>query len=171
MIRTSNGAILTAAFAIALGIRANAQAQIAQPAPRMAQGWVMSVHAGNGQGVFRIKTGARNNNLAGGATQQFIVGPATSFDAVGSRGRVPASFASLRPGQRVMVQAQGPQAIGVRILPRNQYAGVLRQANYGHSLRAPRGLTATSRIGQPFVLNMSHNVAATHAPHGSSHMR
>jgi hypothetical protein len=172
---SSKGAIFTAAFVLATGIWTIASGQVAQPGPRMAQGWVVSVQPRNGQGVFRITNGAGNNHLAAGvnrargaAMQQFMVGPATHFDAVGGRGRVPASFASLRPGQRVMVQAQGQQAIGVRIFPANHRASVMRQANYGRSHLPSAG---RARTGKPFMLNVGHNVSATHAAHGSGHRR
>jgi hypothetical protein len=197
------GAIFTAAFVLTSGMWTIARAQVVQPGLRMAQGWVVGVRPGNGLGMFRIRTGAGNNNLVagvnragGGVMQQFIVGPATHFDAVGGAGRVPASFAALRPGQRVMVQAQGQQAIGVRILasnqgvrafPSNPSVGAMRRGHYGHLHRAPSTSTgnlsplgattmsSTARsIGQPVAVNMNRNirnVSATHAVHGSSHRR
>ena len=175
---SSKGAVFTAAIVLAAGICAIASGQVAQPGPRMTQGWVVSVQPRNGQGMFQIRTGAGNNNRAalvnragGGAMQQFMVGPATHFEAAGGRGRMPASFASLRPGQRVMVQAQGQQAIGVRIIAGNQHAGAVRRVNYGPSYSGRRTSTGTARAGKPFVINMASIVWATHAAHASGHRR
>jgi hypothetical protein len=39
---------------------------------------------------------------------------------------LPASFAALRSGQRVIIESQGPQAIRVRIFPHNPYPYVGR---------------------------------------------
>ena len=199
---TWKGLTFTGAFVLATGIWTIASAQVVQPGLRMAQGWVVSVRPGNGLGMFQIRTGAGNNNLVaavnlgrGGSMQQFMVGPATHFDAVAGMGRVPANFAALRPGQRVMVQAQGQQAIGVRIFvgnhgarifPTNQNVGAMRRGHYGHLHSVPStssgnllpsgGATvpSTARIGQPVAVNMNRNIrnfSATHAAHGSSHKR
>ena len=66
--------------------------------------------------------------------------------------RMPANAAMLRPGQRVLVQAQGQQAIGIRILAGNQYGGVRRGIYYAgrgpHIVKGSRA-TQAAQLGNP----------------------
>lgn len=85
---------------------------------------------GNGGGILQIRTGQRINNPGAAnpqaiapVMQQFAIGPTTHFEVARGLNRMPATAAMLRPGQRIIVQAQGAQAIGVQILAN---AGVRR---------------------------------------------
>lgn len=101
---------------------------------------------------------------------------------------MPANAAMVRPGQRVMVQAQGQQALGVRILMSNQYgrgrrgySHVRRGRGYAHAYQAhPRTYVAVPHVAR--TGSVQHRHASTshvahyhpshpHAPHATSHRR
>ena len=179
MIAASRGFVLFAA--LVLSSIDSAAGRMNGQGPVMTQGWVVSVRHGNGQGSFRIRTGSRIVNAGGlnpaGAivaanTLQFTVVPGTQFEAVNSVGRMPTSFAALRSGQRVQVQAQGQQAVGVRILARNRSAsGIRRSRSVGTGQRAhvarvnqtTPGLNVTGQAAQSKQRATSAQRKAMHA--------
>jgi hypothetical protein len=141
---------------------------------RFVQGRVVAVRPVNGGGVLQVRTnGGWNNaarmNAAGGALglQTFAVGPATQFQV--SQGALwqPTSAAMLRPGQRVIVQAQGQQAVGVRIVMGNNYAGRGRigyyavprvrgvTPNHAPAVRPP-STTPSARVASHHHVSVSH---------------
>jgi hypothetical protein len=135
-------ALILAALVFALSISlqtAQAANRGQQLSPRIVQGRVVGVRFGNGGGILQIRTGQRINNPGAGnlqavvpMTQMVAVGPATHFEVARGLIRMPATAAMLRPGQRVIVQAQGEQAIGVQILAN----GGARRGLY-HAARGP----------------------------------
>jgi len=156
--------VLAALLVIASAASEARAAIVAQPqGAQLTQGLVTGVHRANGQLAFRVRTGGMNNQAALAANQngvmpavqnarQFLVGPGTYFEAAAGMNLVPASFAALRSGQRVMVQSQGPQAIRVRIFPHNQFAARaqgMRPVGYPSALHlnhvaAPQSFAALS---------------------------
>jgi hypothetical protein len=185
--------VLAAAFVLTAGDSTAKSAHlIQQQAPRTTHGWVLSVQHGKGQATFRIRTAAGNNNFgaavnlvgvaAAPSVQKFTVGPGTQFDAVHGVNRMPASFASLRAGQRIAVRAQGQQAIGVRIFASNQFAGPVRQGRYigpRHALRIPggnqatQGLAATPRTAhtsRPIAVSVNRNVRTVPVARAVAHV-
>ena len=152
---------IAAAVLAATASTAIAQVGVLRQAPQVTQGWVVSVHGGNGLGSFRVRTApARNNfaaaqNLLGVAAaaptlQRFNVGPGTRFQVAGGGMLMPASAASLRQGQRVMVQAQGRQAAVVRIMGANQLVGLMSRARLHprHLNRAPHSASYLANVNQ-----------------------
>ena len=157
---------------------------VVQPGAHTTVGWVVGVQHGNGQGTFRIRT-TNTNNLRGAAAnvggiaaaapsvQRFTVGPATRFAIVGPttqlaavQGANPmlASFASLRAGQRVRVQAQGQQAISVQILGGNP-SGAMRRPRYATTLRRSPRVFSGARTSRPMIMaqptaNLGHPTRA-----------
>jgi len=133
MILSFKWAVLAAVLALASAASEARAARVAQPqGAQLTQGWVTGVHRGNGQPAFRVRIAGVNNQAALAANQNgvvlaaqnaqtFFVGPGTMFEAAQGMNLVPASFAALRSGQRVIIESQGPQALRVRIFPRNQY--------------------------------------------------
>lgn len=102
-------------------------------APRMVSGVVLHVTHKNGSGSFHVRTahhhkkqpGAVNGAAVAGAQQplqghQFHVTQATQF---AHQNGTPASFAALRRGERVRVQATGQQASAVQILSNHRTVG------------------------------------------------
>jgi hypothetical protein len=138
------------------------------PAMRIVQGRVVGMRSVNGGAVLQIRSGHGVNNLgaAGGnglatVVQSFAIGPNTQFEMVQGVNRMAANAAMLRPGQRVMVQAQGPLATGVRIIAGNRYSA-LRRGGYYSAARS-RGAVSNRAIGslpitpsQPRVANHHH---------------
>ncbi len=141
-----------------------------QPGAQTTAGWVVGVQHGNGQGTFRIKTAKTNDALGAAANlggiaaaapsvQRFTVGPATRFAIVGPTTQLaamqganpmPASFAPLRAGQRVRVQAQGQQATSVQILGTSSY-GAVRRPHFATLRRSPR-VSSGMRTSRPLVM-------------------
>ena len=79
--------------------------------------------------------GAANLQAMVPVMQKFALGPATSFEVARGLNRMPATAAMLRPGQRIIVQAQGDQAIGVQIIASGANGGA-RRGVY-HAARRP----------------------------------
>lgn len=155
---------------------------VIQPGARITTGWVVGVQHGNGQGAFRIRTVSTNNALgaaanlgrmaAAPAVQRFTVGPATQFAMVGPTTQLaavqganpmPASFASLRAGQRVRVQALGQQATSVQILGASPY-GAVRRPHFATLPRSPR-VSSGTRTTRPMIMaqptvNVGHSARA-----------
>jgi hypothetical protein len=146
----SKWAVVAAVLALASAASDAQAARMAQQqGAQLTQGWVIGVHRGNGQPAFRVRIAGVNNQaalaanqngavLAAQNAQKFFVGPGTMFEAAQGMNLVPASFAVLRSGQRVIIESQGPQAIRVRIFPRNQYVG---RAQRVRPARYPSGST------------------------------
>ena len=142
MVKIMKPALKLAALIFALSISLQA-AQAAnrgrQVSPRIVQGSVMGVRFGNGGGILQIRTGQGINNPGAAnlqamapVMQKFALGPGTYFEVARGLNRMPASAAMLRPGQRIIVQAQGDQAVGVQILSN----GGARRGVY-HAARGP----------------------------------
>jgi hypothetical protein len=149
--------------------------------PRVVQGWVVGVRFGNGGGILQVRTGQRMNNLGPAnlqaiapVTRNFAIGPATYFEVARGAIRMPASAAVLRPGQRIMVQTQGEQALGVQIIARAQNGGVRRGVYYAgrgpsvargnHAVQLPRQST-TPKAAKPAGANLHHASMIGGAPH------
>jgi hypothetical protein len=144
MILSSKWAVRAAVLALALAASQAWAAIVAQPqGTQLTQGWVIAVHRMNGQLALRVRTAGVNNQAVLAANQNgvvpaaqnaqtFFVGPGTLFEAAQGMRLVPASFAALRSGQQVIIASQGPQAIRVRIFPRNQYVYIPSAAGVTH---------------------------------------
>lgn len=189
---SSKFAVLAVAFVLTTWFSIARAAQLAnQQRPHIVSGWVVSVQRGNGQGMFRIRAAATNNNLRGAVNlfgvavapppiQTFTVGPGTQFATTNGVNRVPVSFAALRPGQRIMVQSQGQQAIGVQIFPRNQYAGRAGRAGYvgpwhvsrvsvGNHATPGLATTPTARTSNANATSTNRNVRSLTAARAAHH--
>ena len=133
MILSSKWVVLAAVLAIPSAASQAWAAGVAQlQGPQLTQGRVIGVHRVNGQLALRVQTARVNNQAVLAANQNglvpamqnsqtFFVGPGTQFEAAQGMSLLPTSFAALRSGQQVIIASQGPQAIRVRIFPRNQY--------------------------------------------------
>jgi hypothetical protein len=151
------------------------------PQPQRAQftqGLITGVHRGNGPAAIRVRTAGVNNQAAFAANQngalpnmqaaqKFLVGPGTRFEASLGTNLVPASFAALRSGQRVMIESQGAQAVRVRIFPQNQNFG---RSQMARAMGRPVGMRlAQSALPQmyagPVAMPASHPAKMPHANH------
>ena len=167
--------------------------------PQLTQGWVTGVHRANGQLSFRIRTAggghrigvAANQNggtSVGQTSRNFIAGPNTRFEAAQGANVMPTNFASLRAGQRLMIESQGSQATRVRIFSRNAYAGRGRRVHgvrnvsgvhhahhQGTTGRAARTVSSTRSVQRPKSASaVSHHVGhrtSGGGGHGKSHKR
>ena len=185
MTLSSKWVVLAAVLALASAASEARAANVAQPqGQRLTQGWVIGVHRVNGQPTFRVRTAGMNNQAALAANQNglmpgaqkpqtFFVGPGTRFEAARGTGFSPASIAALRSGQRVLIASQGPQAIRVRIFPRNQYAGRARRsrtAGYPSGSRHASHTAApqTSSALGPMLAMQGTTPPANHHAHNAS---
>ncbi len=131
MVRPGGLAILaTACWMASAAATADAQ-NLVQALPgavqgpvRQTQGMVISVARGNRNWIFRIRPGTLRRLAAGlpAARQSFQADLTTQFTMLVGGNRIPASFAALRTGQFVTVQAQGAHATAVQIMPTAGYA-------------------------------------------------
>ncbi len=161
-------------FALSISLRfAEAANRAGQAGPRIVQGRVVGVQFANGGGILQVRTvqrinkpGAANLQAMTPVMQKFALGPATSFEVARGLNRMPATAAMLRPGQRIIVQAQGERAIGVQIIGAN---GGARRGVY-HAARRPgvRGngaahlppTTSAPKAAKAAAANL-HRVSAT----------
>jgi hypothetical protein len=145
-------------------------------------GRVMRVQRGNGSGRFLVTTAYHHKkaaaaaNLAGGAAARprervFLVGPATQFIAVRGPTSIPASFASLRQGERVRVRAQGQQAAIVQIFPQHNHPGTMQRHRNVRARRTTVGSAATAQASMlPVTPAISRRTAnAAHLKPASAH--
>lgn len=183
-------ASVAVALVLLAGPQVSAAAPVANIAPRQApllvQGLVTNVRPGNGGTVLQVRTGQRMNNVGGAnipavTVRSFTLGPGTRYEVMRSGLRTPATAAMLRPGQRVIVQAQGQQATGVHIMAsarganrrRGSYYSARRNpfANYRHIAyalsRTKMPHLATPKAAKTPAAHHHASVtrAATHAPH------
>jgi hypothetical protein len=190
-------ALLFALISVSTANEASAAKAVPSQGPQLTQGWITGVHRANGQLTFRIRTAggghrigvAANQNggtSAGQNSRSFIAGPNTRFESTQGTNVMPASFATLRSGQRVMIESQGSQATRVRIFARNAYAGRgrrvhgVRNASGSHHAhhqgvtgQTARNVSSTANVQRPKSGSAAHHVGhkSPGGGHGKSHKR
>jgi hypothetical protein len=187
MVQTMKPALKLAALISVLSISlqvAEAANRAGQVSPRIVQGRVVGVQFANGGGILQVRTVQRINKPAAAklqamtpVMQRFALGPATSFEVARGLNRMPATAAMLRPGQRIIVQAQGGRAMGVQIIVANGSArrGVYHAARRPGAVRGNGAAHLPSATGAPRAAKAAaanlHHVSAGNAARVASKKR
>lgn len=152
---TSTGRLAVMGAALFCGLASTAQAAKgvkkvapANNASRVISGVVTHVAHKNGSGSFQVRTAHHHKKVTGTATtaatsnpQQRVQLHVTAATHFGHSNGTPASFAALRAGERVRVQATGHNANAVQIMSQHRIRGTF--ARY-------RGRTYNPYVYRPY---------------------
>jgi len=149
------------------------------PASHYVQGRVVAVQpakgAGQGSATLRLRSRQKANNAAAGnalaaapVVKEFLLSANTHFEVARGAQRMPGNAGMLRPGQHVMVQAQGQQALGVRIVTQGNHRGRRGGYHAGRGAHVGRGVhVGRGHRGSAMLLPQALNPAGPQVHHAS----